>query len=129
MPQDELTDARPTNYSKWHREKLPRWCYVTNGDWFEQRSIDGKLATIALIETIEVPGGRNTETADKEFPIWQSKKALLENAEKEWNVPTFIVWHNPSCTEFLVQRIGQPPVKMNEQEYRAFLMNLRGSNQ
>ena len=47
-PQEEITGARPTNYSSWHREALPRKCYMTDGDWFEQRVEKGDLVSIPV---------------------------------------------------------------------------------
>ena len=125
MPQEEVTEKRPTNYSRWHRAKLPGWCFMTDGDWFEQRKIGGKLRAVAYIETIEVKSPSVVE-AQIYFRVWFSKKALLEDIHERMGIPSFIVWHNPTCTEFLIQRspVENPPKRMNEKEYMEFIRNL-----
>lgn len=121
-PPEEITYKRPTNYSTWHRQALPRECYMTDGDWFEQRLKDGKLISVAYIETIQID---IVEEADKRYPLWPSKKSLsLEIAEK-MSIPVYTVWHNPDCTDFLVLRItGTKPKRMNKDQYVKFIKNL-----
>jgi len=121
-PQEEITERRPTNYSRWHREALPEWCYMTDGDWFEQRVIEGELKAVAYIETIEIekPGEGN-----KSHPLWKSKRALCLEIERKMGIPAYVVWHNAACNDFLVQRITETnPRRMNKEEYIEFIKNL-----
>lgn len=119
-PIEEITGERPTNYSKWHRRALPRWCYMTDGDWFEQRVIDGKLVSVAYVETIEVD---EVESADINYPLWESKKALNEEIEGKMKIPALIVYHNPECNDFLVL-YGLKKIRMDTTQYKRFIESL-----
>ena len=122
MTKPEITNNRPKNYSIWHR-KLPDWCYMTDGDFFEQRKKGEMLVSVAYIETIEIddPYGGN-----KTHPLWPSKKSLMFEIEEKMKIPAYIVWHNSTCDKFLVKRISDyiEPRKMSEREYNNFLMSL-----
>ena len=122
-PQEEITGKRPKNYSLWHRyPTLPKWCYQTDGDFFEQRVKDGVLQSVAYIETIEVP---SVDNADKRYPPWKSKVNLCLEIEKKMGIPAYIVWHNADCNDFLVMRITETTSqRMDEEEYIGFVKNL-----
>lgn len=121
-PQEEITGKRPLNYSRWHRRVLPRDCYMTDGDWFEQRVKNGELVSVAYIETIQID---TVEEADKRYPLWKSKKSLTPEIGKRMGIPAYVVWHNPECTDFLVLRSTETkPKRMNESEYKEFIKNL-----
>lgn len=121
MPQEEITDKRPTNYSKWHR-KLPEWCYLTDGDWFEQRKKNGVFKSVAYVETVQV---KEVENANINYPLWSSKMSLCKEIKAKANLPVFIVWHNAECTDFLVLKLGEiTPKRMNEVEYKEFIKSL-----
>jgi hypothetical protein len=121
-PQEEVTGERPSNYSKWHRRALPSWCSVTDGDWFEQRTKDGKFKAVAYIETIQVPV---VHGADKAYPPWPSKANLCQEIKDEMGIPVYIVWHNAGCDDFLVLKLGEAkPKRMNGQEYAEFIKGL-----
>lgn len=120
MPQNEITNNRPKNYSKWHRI-LPDWCYNTDGDFFEQRIQDGKLTAIAYIETVQIPDNKKPD----EYDIWDHKKRLAEQINKVMGIPCFYVWHYANCKTFFVQRVGSDKiVKMYENEYKEFIKKL-----
>lgn len=124
MPQEEITGGRPGNYSSWHRRVLPKDCYMTDGDWFEQRLKDGKLTAVAYIETIQVP---SVDRAVKgEFPVWSSKKSLCSEIEEKMAIPSYVVWHNAECNDFLIARITEltNPKRMNEERYVIFLKGM-----
>jgi hypothetical protein len=121
-PQEEITGARPTNYSSWHREALPRKCYMTDGDWFEQRVEKGDLVSVAYIETVQVP---LVDGADKEYPLWRSKKSLCQEIKDKMSIPVYIVWHNSACNDFLVLKLGEARAKrLCEPEYIEFIKGL-----
>ncbi len=127
-PQREITYKRPTNYSAWHRKKLPEWCYHTDGDWFEQRKVDGKLVIVAYIETIEVPP-LFINNAQREYELWSSKKALVADIYNRMNMPCFIVRHTADCTNFCLSRVtptGEETeaIVMNEAKYISWILNL-----
>jgi len=104
-----------------HRN-LPRWCFQTDGDWFEQRRTNGELHTVAYIETIQMPSDEKTF---EDYPVWSSKKSLCLEIETKMRIPAYIVWHSPNCLIFFVQRITRDkPIKMTEKEYIAFIEGL-----
>jgi len=97
---------------------------MTDGDWFEQRMRYGKVVTVAYIETIGVPKP-TVENADKEYEPWGLKPHLCREIEERMSIPSYIVWHNEDCTDFLVLRITETtPKRMNEEEYKEFIKNL-----
>lgn len=120
---DEITGNRPSNYSVWHRKKLPEWCKMVNGDFFEQRLIEEKYVTVALVETIQI---RNLDSVLEFYPIWSSKKVLLAEVEEKMWIPAFVVWHNPECTQFQVYRpkTDVKPVPLSELEFIEFVKNI-----
>lgn len=130
-PQSEITNKRPTNYSKWHRANLPDWCYQTDGDWFEQRNTPAGLATVACIETIEVPPLFIHE-ARNHYELWPSKRALLHDISQRMDIPCFVIRHTPDCKFFSLSRItisGEETeaIVLDEQQYKKFLVSLGGT--
>ncbi len=130
-PQSEITNKRPTNYSKWHRANLPDWCYHTDGDWFEQRKKPAGLGTIACIETIEVPPLFIHEAQDH-YELWSSKRALLHDITQRMDIPCFVVRHTPDCKLFSLSRItpsGEETeaIILDERKYVDFLISLGGT--
>lgn len=122
-PQNEITDRRPSNYSKWHRfPTLPEWCYMDDGDWFEQRIINGKLMSVAYVETIQV---KVVEDAHKDVLVWAAKKRLAKEIGTKMNIPAYIVWHNKECTDFLVLNLlEKAPKRMASEDYINFIKAL-----
>jgi len=122
-PQDEITGQRPKNYSLWHRPpNLPGWCFMTDGDWFEQRKKGEEFKSVAYIETIKV---KSVDNAHITYPVWRSKKSLILEIEKKMGIPAYVVWHNPDCTDFLVSRLSENiPTRMNAEEYVIFIKKL-----
>lgn len=129
MPEKELFWRRPKNYSIWHRPpNLPKRCYLTDGDFFEQRVINGKLTAIAYFETAETEGIErillDLEWGRKYLP-WPSKRALMKEIGEKMRIPTYFVVNNPECTDFLVWGdLEKPPKRMGEAEYKEFIKNL-----
>ena len=120
-PEKEITGNRPSNYSQWHRT-LPKWCMMTDGDWFEQRWINGKITSVAYIETIQIG---SVENANVEYPVWEHKERLCREIEEKMGIPVFVVWHTPDCKDFMVLRITETePKRMDENEYIAFVKQL-----
>lgn len=50
MPRDEVTGRHPSNFSEWHRRKLPDRCALADDDWCEIR--EGSV--VAILEAIQV---------------------------------------------------------------------------
>ena len=127
MPQKEVTGKRPTNYSQWHRyPTLPKRCLLADSDWFEMRDKDGKVLPVACIETMEI-GALFIKTAQQEYPLWPTKKALLRVINERMDIPVFVVRHTSDCKLFALSRITQggeetPQVVLGEQEYKNFLI-------
>lgn len=123
MPMEEITGKRPRNYSIWHRNKLPEWCKMTDGDYFEQRLIDGELCAVAYIETIQVPDVHAAQMGG--YPVWPSKDALCKEIQRKMNIPSFIVYHNATCDDFLVFSYKTNLYRrMTEEEYTILIKNL-----
>lgn len=130
-PQSEITNKRPTNYSKWHRANLPDWCYHTDGDWFQQRMNNGRLIVVAYIETIQVPP-LFINSAQSEYPLWPSKKALMIDISEAMQIPCCVVRHTLDCKLFSLSRITPSGEEteatvLDEQQYKKFLVSLRAS--
>jgi len=129
MPLPEITGGKyrgkaPTNFSEWHRTNLPEWCYMTDGDYFLQAKIGGKLSSVAYVEEIEV------EDVDAamlgSYPIWPSKDALCREIKEKMKIQSFIVYHNPQCTDFLVFSYTDKTYRrMTKDEYKLFEIDLR----
>lgn len=123
MPMDERTGKRPKNYSIWHRNKLPEWCKMTDGDYFEQREIDGELRAVAYMETIQVSDVNAAQMG--RYPVWPSKDALCKEIQRKVKIPSFIVYHNPKCDDFLVfSYTNHVYTRMTEEEYINFIKGL-----
>jgi len=100
VPQHEITGNRPSNFSAWHRRELPDWCLMTDGDFFLQVAIDEHICTTAYLELIQVPSVENVTHGS--YKIWPSKDALCREIMKHMGIPSFIVYHNSECTDFLI---------------------------
>lgn len=129
-PQNERTEERPANYSKWHRyPNLPHWCHHTDGDWFEQRKCEGEFPCVAYIETIELPPDEPIERAQYDYPLWQSKGGLMDQVEQGMQIPCFVVRHTEDCSLFSVAQVTNKhegrAIVMNEDEYKDFIQNLK----
>jgi len=121
MPKEELTNNRPGNYSHWHRERLPGWCFNTDGDWFEQRKKGDTLVVVAYIETIQIP----LNSLPDEYPVWDSKINLAKEINDKMFIPCFFVWHYPDCSYFFIKRIGKDHyIMMKENDYINFIKGL-----
>ena len=119
MPQEEITDNRPKNYSKFRRTL--NFGYCTDGDFFEQRVKDGELVAVAYIETIQIPNYADP----KDYPVWDSKKTLAEEIKNKMNIPAFYVYNTKSCNFFYVNPVGTDKIlKLSKLEYINFLKHL-----
>ena len=121
----EITDNRPSHYSKWHRnpDKLPSWCKMTDGDFFEQRVVDGRFCSVAYIETIEVDDVNTAQMGG--YPIYPHKDALCKEIQEKMKIPSYIVYNNPECTDFLVfSYVERVYRRMVESEYVDFIKGL-----
>jgi len=95
---------------------------MTDGDWFEQRVIDNDFRSVAYIETIQV---EEVDEAAFTHPVWSSKRSLALEIEAKIGIPTYVVWHNPDCSDFLVLRLSETrPRRMNADEYKSFIQGL-----
>lgn len=116
MPFEELTGQRPTDFSRWHRKRLPDYCALADGDWWEIRY--GKV--VAFLETIKV-GENNLIAAgewfdkdpwlenwyskdDPRYPLWPAKKVMLNFlldllTKRTPPLPVYIIYHTPLWLE------------------------------
>jgi hypothetical protein len=124
MPIKEVTGERPSNFSKWHRNKLPEWCLMTDGDYFMQVKVGEKVCVVAYVEEIDVDNVEDAMLGG--YPVWPSKDALCREIMEKMNIPSFILYHNPQCTDFLVFSYADKTYRrMTEDEYMSFEVNLR----
>jgi hypothetical protein len=92
-------------------------------DWVEIREKEGELIPVALIEVITYRD-EDLHNAYEKKPIEKVKQKLCEYAERYW-MPAYIVWTNPDkLNAFLVQRVGQKPEYMTEENFKSFLKTL-----
>lgn len=128
-PQKERTGRRPTNYSQWHRyPTLPKECFMVDVDWFEMRQEGSQMVPAACVETMEV-GALFIHNSQREYPLWDAKKALYLYIKRRLGIPVFIVRHTSDCKLFSVARLtegGETEAKiMTEHEYKDLLVRLR----
>lgn len=130
-PQDEVTKVRPGNYSAWHRHPtLPRWCYQTDGDWFEQRLCNGNLVSVAYVETIQLPDSYCAKMASAkcDYPLNGNKWAVMREISDIMGIRCFTVRHTPDCKHFSVAEVASgregKSVVMDECQYKAFIQGL-----
>lgn len=106
-PSDEITNQRPSDFSIWHRKALPKRCRLADGDFFEVR--ENKV--VAIEETIMIhsdkldgvgswiltdPWLKNWyPTNDKRYPLWETKKVVLNYLIGVTRLPFFIIYHTP----------------------------------
>jgi len=117
MTKPEYTGKRSLDYSLWHREKLPSWCYTIDIDWVEIRG--NKI--VAIIETKDIRA-RNLNN-------WRIDKMLqIANA---LGVPCYVIHHNlaiakePKEKSFRVMDLRTNITKIyNEEQYIEFLKQL-----
>jgi len=92
------------------------------------REKDNKLLPVACIETMEI-GALFIKIAQQEYPLWETKQALLSAINQRMDIPVFVVRHTSDCKLFALSRITQsgaetPQRVLDEQEYKNFLINL-----
>lgn len=111
MPRWEVTGNRPSDFSNWHRHKLPDRCALADSDWFEVR--EGKV--VAILETIQVKPEHFMGAGlwitndpwlkswypryDSRYPLWETKKVVLDYLIGTTRVPVFIIYHTPAMTQ------------------------------
>ena len=123
-PIREITGERPSAFSRWHRKAFPSWCLMTDGDFFLQVLKDEKVYCVAYIEEIQIDNVDSVLFGA--YRIWPSKDALCREIMRTMNVPSFIVYHNLECTDFLVFSFSDQIYKrMVEQQYINFEKSLR----
>lgn len=113
MPRWEVTGKRPTVFSEWHRKKLPDRCHLADADWFFVREV----GVVAIAETIQITG--NFEKAgtwiysdpwlkswypkyDPRYPIWETKKVVMNYLIGVTKLPFFIIYHTPDMSRVRV---------------------------
>lgn len=107
MPNDEITGQRPSNFSRWHRLKLPSSCALADVDWAEVRY--GHV--VAFLETIEISLGDIGQAGewikndpwlhswypnyDKRYPLWETKKVIFNYLLAVCKMPLYVIYHTP----------------------------------
>ena len=117
MSRKEITNERPTDYSKWHREKLPAFCLAQDVDWIEYRKFGEIVKPVAIIET-----GRWDRTK-----FIGNQRIISQYIAKKLDVPCFFVeYHiNNGNSVFKVLELLENKERiMSELEYKNFIMGL-----
>ena len=97
-------------YSKWHWEKLPKYCYMMDLDCIEVRG----NKPIAIIELRSTPTPLND---------WQ-KSIVLQIAQR-LNIPAYLVNHNIKLTFFNVTNLQtEKQWILSEEEYIIWLKTI-----
>ena len=110
MVKPERHNNRDLRYSKWHREKLPGFCYATDLDWIEWRPDKG------IVAFIEAKIGIST-------PISKFQISVFEELEEKTGVPFFIVNHTEDMDLFKVTRKGRVE-RLDEAAFIEFMKQL-----
>jgi hypothetical protein len=133
----ELTGKRPEVFSVWHRQKLPHWCRLADGDWFEVRHNQ----VVAVVETIMVKPGDFPQAGqwvrddpwqkcwypryDRRYALWETKKVVLNWLLGVTRVRVFIIYHTPDMSRIRVIDYRKKKVwEFNERQFADFLQML-----
>ena len=113
MSKREITGKRPLNYSRFHREQLPPWCYMTDLDSIEWRDSRG---IVALIETADIHS-----RCDRR---WQMN--VIRELSCRADIPAYFVRYDQECRIFLVERIDRLGFQkvMDRNQYIKFIREL-----
>ena len=114
MPRDEVTGRRPSNFSEWHRRKLPDRCALADVDWCEVR--EGSV--VAILETIQVKPEHIKKAGDwiltdpwlkcwypkydERYPLWETKRVIINFLISTTRKPFFIIYHTPDMSKVRV---------------------------
>lgn len=115
----EITGKRTLNFSRFHREKLPSWCYCTDLDFIEVRSKGTADGAIEIRAFLEVKGPTSNLT--------KFQQKVFAELSRVSNVPSYIVRHNEELTSFLVREISYNPSatkKMSREEFIEWVKSL-----
>ncbi len=138
MAQDELTNNRPSNYSTWHRNKLPLWCCQADADWYEVRQSN----VVAIVETMQIKPDnfelagewlktdpwlkKNYADDDLRYPPWKTKRVVLNFHIGASRKPIYIVYHTPDMSRVRVINYRTKAIKeFNEKQYQEWLQSIR----
>ena len=118
----ENTNERPTDYSKWHREFLPSFCYMQDIDCIEYRVIKDEIVPVAIIETGRWDRVKFTDT---------QKKIVMYIADR-LNIPVYFVEYfiDGVNNKFKVDNLtnDKNSIILRNDEYINFLINVGGRN-
>jgi hypothetical protein len=134
MPLGEVTGERPSNFSAWHRKTLPPRCAMADVDWCEVR--EGRV--VAWIETIQVKPEHIEKAGDwiitdpwlkcwypkydKRYPLWETKKVVINYLIGVSKLPFYIVYHTPTMSRVRVIDYRRKRVKdFNEEGFTVWL--------
>jgi len=106
-------------YHFWHY-KLGPYCFCTDVDFVEYRSIYGNLEVVALFEI-------KTELSATDSYRLSAQKQILAEISEKLETPLYIVTFSEDLKQFKVERLDSPeyPVFMDEEQYMSFLRNLQ----
>jgi len=130
MPVEKRVPYRSSFYGDWHRRTLPKYCRMSDADWFEVRD----ETIVACIETIVIPQ-MFIDEAQKIYPIfsqedWKTKALVLKEIHKKMNLPVLIVRHTSDCKRFALSYVtpsGDETEQqvMTEEAFQHVLVSLR----
>ena len=105
-------------YHFWHY-KLGPYCFCTDVDFVEYRSLYGNLEIVALFEV------KTALSATDSYRLSVQKQILAEISEK-LKTPFYNVTFSEDLKQFKVERLDSPeyPVFMDEEKYIDFVRNL-----
>ena len=118
MTRQRQRDAPLGPFSEWHRDTMPSWYTYIDIDYTGY--IDPKqwpqfgYELYMFVELIHIPndGVWGPDIASR-YPLHDHKREVYKSLEQSTAIPVFVVWHNHSCTEFVIQRLGSEELTTN----------------
>ena len=102
-PPARFRNSPSLEYHDFHRQELPSWYFATDLDLIEVRSDD--LTPYLFCEVIMITSEQGLTDPPSTHPIWPFKRRVYEWVSNSTNVPSYVLWTTPCCTEFVIQRI------------------------
>jgi hypothetical protein len=117
-------------YQRWHRSKLPSYCYAHDLDNVEWRKINGVMRRVAVIEITFSAQNYIHENyctaALARFKDRDAQYAMVTDCARALGVPAYFVVAFANLQEFWVCNLAEESwTRMTEPEYIQWMVRLR----